>query len=128
VKKEYQLFLLGCCVIAAFNGLSSIVSKTFSFNYAFLASISFLIYALFGYMVTKVTTIKKGVTCAAALGVFDATIGWIISILLKADTGNIPNNIPSTGRWLFTAILVIMFAALAGLMGGALMHLQKSDN
>ncbi|MGN6638911.1 MAG: hypothetical protein ACTHJ8_08360, partial [Mucilaginibacter sp.] len=50
-------------------------------------------------------------------GLFDSTIGWEISKLLKANTGGIEND-PTIIVWITTIIFVTGLAAICGLIGG----------
>ena len=119
MKVKYKLFLIGFFIIGVFDTLTSLASKQFDFNYTYLASGSFVIYFIFGFWATKEMNLKVGVLIAATIGFFDSTVGWGISIFLKANTGNIKND-PSIAVWIISAILVTGLAAICGLVGGRL--------
>jgi hypothetical protein len=119
MKQEYKIVLIGCLTIGLFDTLTSIASKQFNFSYSLLAGISFIIYCVFGFLGAKQRNLKTGVLIAAAVGLFDSTVGWEISMLLKANTGNLKND-PTIGVWITTAIFVTGLAALCGLVGGGL--------
>ena len=82
MRREYKILLIGCLTIGVFDALSSIASKQFNFNYALLAAISFIIYCAFGFWGSKKNNLGTGVLIAAAIGLFDSTIGWEISMFL----------------------------------------------
>jgi len=124
MKPFYKTLLSGCLTIGFFDVLSSLVSRQFNFNYTYLAPGSFIIYCVFGFWGTKKINLKTGVFIAAAIGLFDSTIGWKISMLLKANTGNLDNN-PSAGIWIITAVFLTGLAALCGLIGGGLAKALK---
>jgi flagellar biosynthesis protein FliR len=124
MKSTYKLLLIGCLTIGIFDSLASIASKQFNFNYVFLAAFSFIIYGTFGFIGTRKNYLKAGVSIAAAIGFFDSTIGWEISMLLEANTGKL-NNDPSAGAWIVTVIFVTASAALTGLIGAWLAKLTK---
>ncbi|MES2275729.1 MAG: hypothetical protein V4592_06890 [Bacteroidota bacterium] len=124
MKREYRLLLIGFLVIALWDSISSIASRQFNFNYALAAAISFFIYGVFGFIDSKGKSLKIGVKIAAALGLFDATVGWLISTLLKANTGNTVIEITPV-LWIITAIMVTASAALCGLIGAWLASLDK---
>lgn len=63
--------------------------------------------------------LKTGVLTAAAVGFFDSTVGWEISMFLKANTGNFKND-PTIPIWIITIIFVTGLAAVCGLIGGAI--------
>jgi hypothetical protein len=127
MKLEYKIALIGCLAIGLFDTLDSIASREFNFTYTLLASISPIIYCAFSFWGTKQRNLRTGVLIAAAIGLFDSTIGWEISMLLKANTGNFKNN-PTIGIWIVTTIFVTSLAALCGLIGGGLAKLLKRKN
>jgi hypothetical protein len=119
LKKEIKILLTGCLIIALFDTIGAIASRHLTFNYTLLAAVSFLIYAVFGFIATRFNNIKSGALTAAAIGFFDSTIGWKMAMLLKANTGSIKND-PSVPVWIITIILVTAFAAICGFIGGGL--------
>lgn len=122
MKLEYKILLLGLLAITLTDILGSICSRQWSFNASLLAPISSIIYGTCGFWGTKEKKIKTGILIAAVTGFFDSTIGWEISILLKANTGNIKND-PTMPVWITTIIFVTSLAALCGLIGGGLAKL-----
>ena len=122
MKPEQIILLTGCLIVFMLDALTSIASRRFNFNYARLAPISFIIYILIGFAGTRVADQGTGIILAAAIGFFDATIGWKTSMLLKANTGDIDNN-PSISRWISTAVFVTILAALCGFAGSELSRL-----
>lgn len=127
MKLEYKLLLIGFLTIGIFDALSSIASNQFNFNYIYLALGSFIIYCFFGFLGTKEINLKVGVFVATATGFFDSTVGWKISMLLKANTGTIKNN-PTILMWSITIIFVTCLAALCGLTGGWLARVNKKKS
>jgi hypothetical protein len=119
MKPEYKILLIGIFTIALFDTLGSIASRQFNFNYAFLAPVSFIIYGVFAFFAAKKKDLITGLFVATAMGLFDATFGWEISILLRANTGGL-NNSPTRAEWIGAAMFVVLFAALVGLIGAGL--------
>lgn len=117
MKYEYKLLLTGLFTIGAFDAITSIASRQFNFNYIYLALGSFIIYCILGFWGTKKINLKTGILIATANGFFDSTVGWEISMLLKANTGNIKNE-PTLLLWIITIIFVTCLAAICGLIGG----------
>jgi len=124
MKREYKMLLIGCFTIALFDTLGAIASKQINFNYTVLAVISFIIYGTFAFWAAKEKNLGTGVLIAAAIGLFDSTAGWEISILLKANTGNLKSD-PTVIVWIMTAIFVTGLAALCGLIGGGAAKIIK---
>ncbi len=118
--KPIQIILLaGCTAVFLLDALFSIASRRFNFNYARLAPLSFIIYTAIGFLGTRAVDQTSGIIVAAAVGFFDATAGWKISMVLNANTGNVDNN-PSVSRWIFTAIFVTLLAAICGFVGSVI--------
>ncbi|MBK9535928.1 MAG: hypothetical protein IPO10_12290 [Flavobacteriales bacterium] len=84
-----------------------------------MSLISFIIYGTTAFIATRQRDIKTGMIYAAILGLFDTTVGWKISMLLDANTGDIENQ-ATRGLWIITAIIGTGVAALFGLLGSGL--------
>ncbi|MCX2746158.1 hypothetical protein OO013_19925 [Mangrovivirga sp. M17] len=127
MKQEYKILLIGLLAVGLLDTLGSIASRQLDFNYSFLSPISFIIYGTTAFLSARQKDLKTGVLFAAILGFFDSTIGWKLSLLLDANTGDI-NNQASTGLWIIITILMTGFAALAGLIGGGLTRIIKKKS
>ncbi|WP_259065688.1 hypothetical protein HDF24_02565 [Mucilaginibacter sp. X4EP1] len=117
MKPEYRILLLAIIITAAFDTAGSIASRQFNFNYALLTLGSFIIYGAFAFIATAKKDLITGVATATAIGLFDATIGWRLSVILHANTGGLNNN-PTVEVWIGTAMFVIISAAIIGLIAG----------
>jgi hypothetical protein len=106
------------------DALGAIASRRFNFNYARLAPLSFIIYAAIGLIGTVEADQDTGIILAAAIGFFDATIGWKTCMVLKANTGKADNN-PTVSRWIITAIFVTLLAAVCGVVGSELSNVFR---
>lgn len=115
MRKTLNILLFSIVAICFVDTIGSIASRKFAFNYSYLSMISFLIYALTSFVITKLVNFKMGVLGASILGLFDSTIGWKISILLSCNSSMIPRTITI---WIITIIIVTLMAAFAGLIGG----------
>lgn len=116
LKNGSSIFLLGVLLVTLLDSLGAIASRTFDFKYSNLSTVSTLLYLLIAFLITKKTDIKTGVIFSGLLGLFDATIGWKISMLLKANVGNLKTEI-NIGVWMIMAILMALFASIIGLIG-----------
>jgi hypothetical protein len=124
MQRIYKILLIGLLTIGLFDTFGSIASRQFDLSYTIFAPVSFLIYAFFGFMAAKESGLKTGVLVSAAVGLFDSTIGWKISMLLNANTGDIKIRL-TVLLWVITVILVTGTAALCGLIGGGLAVIIK---
>ena len=116
LKNGSSIFLLGVLLVTLLDSLGAIASRTFDFKYSNLSTVSTLLYLLIAFLITKKTDIKTGVIFSGLLGLFDATIGWKISMLLKANVGNLKTEI-NIVVWMIMAILMALFASIIGLIG-----------
>lgn len=116
LKNGSSIFLLGVLLVTLLDSLGAIASRNFDFKYSNLSTVSTLLYLLIAFLITKKTDIKTGVIFSGLLGLFDATIGWKISMLLKANVGNLKTEI-NIGVWMIMAILMALFASIIGLIG-----------
>lgn len=119
MKPEYKILLTGLLTICLFDALGSIASRQFNFNFALLSPVSFIIYGTFGFIAAKNKNLITGVATATAIGLFDATIGWGISILLIGNAAS-PGNKPVPALLIGSAMFVIISAAIVGLIAGGL--------
>jgi hypothetical protein len=124
MKKKYKYLLVACLAVALVDAIGSFASRVFNFNYILIWPASVLVYAILGFILTKIENIKASVCLTALLGVFDATVGWEISILLKANTSNM-NNQPTLQQWAITIIAVALYGAFVGLISGGIAKLFR---
>lgn len=127
MKQHYKTLLIGILAVGLLDTIGSIASRQLDFNYSLLSPVSFLIYGTTAFIATRRKDLKTGVFFAAILGLFDSTIGWKLSMLLDANTGGFAIEV-TTGLWIMTAVLVIGFSALVGLLGGALAGIVKKKD
>lgn len=124
---KYQHLCIACLVIALVDALGSIASRQFSFNYAMIWPASILVYSALGYRLTQVGNLKTSVWLTSLLGIFDATFGWKISMLLNANTGNVSNH-PTLQIWAITILFVGLYGAILGLISGGVAKLFNKRN
>ena len=116
MKKPLSIFLAGILAVTLLDSLGAIASRQLSFNYSLLSVVSFIVYIGFAFLLTRQADKKTTIILTGLLGLFDATIGWKLSELLGANTGE--NNIEITTTILITtAIFMTLFASLLGLLG-----------
>ena len=116
LKNGSSIFLLGVLLVTLLDSLGAIASRNFDFKYSNLSTVSSLLYLLIAFLIAKKTDIKTGVIFSGLLGLFDATIGWKISMLLKANIGNSKTEI-NILVWIIMAILMTVFASVIGFIG-----------
>ena len=117
MKKALSTILIGFLLIVLIDSIGSIVSRKMNFNYGYLFLFSSAIYIAIPFLIRKRVDKKAAIISAALLGLFDATIGWKISILLKANTGSTKLEIITPAVFIITIIFVTLTSTLFGLFG-----------
>ncbi len=85
MKDAFSIIILAIIAIVLLDSFGSIASRYFEFKYSNLAILSFAIYVSTSFFITKKVDWKIAIATTAILGIFDATIGWKISTMLKAN-------------------------------------------
>ncbi|HLK29271.1 MAG TPA: hypothetical protein VKT28_11890 [Puia sp.] len=116
MKKALPTILIGFLLIALLDSIGSIASRHLSFSYGYLLPFSFLIYTAIPFFVAKRCDKKTSVISGGLLGLFDATIGWKISIMLHANSGDSNINI-TPPIFIIVAVIVTLTGILFGLLG-----------
>lgn len=116
MKKALPTLLIGVVAVTLLDSLGAIASRQMAFNYSYLSVISFIIYVAIAFFIARRTDKKTAIIYVGLLGLYDATIGWKLSMLLQENTGNMTVEITSTVL-ITTAIFMTLFAALLGLLG-----------
>lgn len=117
MKQEYKLLLIALITILMVDAIGSLASRQFKFNYAYIGPISFFIYLALGFIVAKRRNLLIGTLLTGLLGLFDATAGWKVSLILNANVGKL-NNHPNTQQWVTTVIAVTIYGLIVRLIGG----------
>ncbi|WP_148115051.1 hypothetical protein [Chryseotalea sanaruensis] len=65
--------------------LGSISSRKLNYKYVYLTPISFLVYFWLGYRGHSISTLPWTLIIVCLTGIYDGTIGWKLSIILKAN-------------------------------------------
>jgi hypothetical protein len=116
MKEVTGKILNGLIAILFLDILGSIASNRLGFNYSLLSPISFSVYSAVGFSVAKHSNKKTAVVSTAILGLFDATVGWWVSIVLQANTGAL-NKETTMDNVLGTIISMSLIASSFGLLG-----------
>jgi hypothetical protein len=113
-----RLVSWGALAIVAFDLLASVASRTIGFRYSYATVGSWLIYAVFGFMIGRRANVGAAALGVAIIAVVEATIGWAVS--WAVGPGRLPNGIPSIGALTITVALVAATGAIIGALAGAL--------
>lgn len=84
-----------------------------------------MIYCAIGFLTTKEKGLRKGVLYTTIMGLFDSTVGWVITILLEANTGKTNIQPYSFKIFIIGLIIMLIIASLLGLISGGVALLMK---
>jgi thiamine transporter ThiT len=74
--------LITILIIAGFDTVASMISRSFHYDFSSFAWGSFLIYLAIGYWGARRCGVKYGMSLGALAGLVDSTIGWFISRMI----------------------------------------------
>jgi hypothetical protein len=88
LSKLFQLFCFGLLAVTMIDTLGSISSRKMNYKYAYLTPLSFFAYGVIGYSGYHLATLTWTLLIACIIGIYDGTIGWRLSVILKANFGD----------------------------------------
>ncbi|MCV9387854.1 hypothetical protein [Reichenbachiella ulvae] len=112
--------ILGVLATAVYDSLGVIVSENWEFDYSLLKWGSYLIWVLVGgFTFYRTQSWFKPPLFGAAVGFFDSTVGWLISIKMHANVAI--SDFEMTWEILFYTITYLTFkSAFYALLGAVL--------
>lgn len=116
MRKVLPIILIGFLLILLLDTIGSIISRQMNFEYGYLLPFSLIIYIAIPFIIAKRADRKIAVILGGLLGLFDATIGWKLSMLLHANTGSNKLNL-TPAVFITTIIFVTLSGTLLGLLG-----------
>ena len=114
-----SFILMGIVLITLLDTFGAMASRRLKFNYGLLSPVSFSIYTLVGYLVSRHNALDIALACNILIGMFDAIIGWNVSMKLKANTGGAEEQlfeVTEGQRTLMMAVIGSVFAVIGYMM------------
>jgi len=111
----------GLLTITLVDVLGSITSRKLTYKYVYLTPVSLIIYGLIGYVGYQIGSLMWTLLIAGIIGIYDGTIGWRLSIVLKAnfgDKGEQAGNLTLSSRITGMAIVSCVFGLLGFVIAG----------
>ena len=102
------IIFFGILLVTLINSLGSVVSRRFNFNYGWFIIFSILIYTLIPYYLAKKTSFEIAFIANCLIGIYDATIGHKISIILKANIGASKDDDPKITLTIRLIIMILL--------------------
>lgn len=116
ISEGIKYFLIGLMLITSIDILGAIASNKFNFKYAYLISLSVLIYVFVGFIISKWFNIEVTFFVCAILGLFDGSVGIRLAIILKANMNLQENQIKKLKSYK-TALNMALIGGALGILG-----------
>ena len=113
--------LAGVILIALLNTTGAVASRKLKFNYGLLSPISFAIYTLIGFLISKDKPMDVALACNVLIGLFEATGGYYLLMKLKANTGKTEEQLVVMTEGQRT-ILMTVIAGVFAIIGYMIAH------
>jgi len=111
--------LITILIIAGFDAVAAMISRSFHYDFSSFAWVSFLIYLAVGYWGAHRCGAKYGMLLGASAGLVDSTIGWFISRVIGPFIETpIPTLTPAVVA--STIVAVTAMGLVFGLIGAGL--------
>jgi hypothetical protein len=114
--------VIGVIAIVAFDAATAFAAREIGFPYARAIFGSYAIYFTIGLLAARTeapSPVRSAIAAAAAAGLADASLGWAVSWAL--GPGRLPQGaILTPGKWLATAVFVVIVAGAIGAVGGGI--------
>jgi len=107
------LGLLGIVIIAT---VGAALSRKLNFKYSYLSIFSAILYIILAYLICKIADLKTALIVNGLLGLFDSTVGFLLSIKFQSNSGYTKEQ--STNMMgLKTSFAILIFALTFTLVG-----------
>jgi hypothetical protein len=106
-------FCIGLVCITLIDTVGAIASRKLNFKYVYLSILSFLVYIFIGYIISKQYNLTTAIYINGILGFYDGTIGFWLSIKLKANNGlriEQSQNVLGLQTGIIMTVVAIIFA------------------
>jgi hypothetical protein len=84
-ENTISFLILGLSIVTVIDTVGAIASRYFRFNYGYLSIFSFSVYFLIGYLASTQSNLNIVLLVSVIVGIYDATVGWKLCLLLKAN-------------------------------------------
>ncbi|GEM_PF-1605272 len=128
--KPYNKFLeRGIIGVTIVDIVGSLLSRWLNFDYGWFSIFSAAIYIGMAYLIARKQNLKTTLWSTIKLALYDTTIGFMLSLLLKADTGYDDKLYKlDLAGWLILIIVWALLSNVLGLIGYKLAIWRKKSN
>lgn len=111
--------IVGIFSITLLNTAGAAASRRFNFNYGLLSPVSFAIYTIVGYFISKSNPIDIAICCNILVAMFDATAGWYLAAKLNVNIGGAEEQLiemTEEKRMIAATLIASVFGVIAYMM------------
>jgi len=119
VNKKYKIWLVGAAVVLFLNIVCVIVCTMHYPHFRSLLPLDMLLYFVIAYEAAKQWDFKVAVTLTTILGIFDAAVGCLVSVLFDLKSSEFPYKMNLT-TWLFSTLVMIAVSTFIALLASGL--------
>lgn len=116
------LLVIGLASITLIDTVGAIASRKLNFKYIYLSALSFSVYIIIGYLISKQYGLTAALFINGILELYDGTIGLYLSLILKANNGMDDEQIQKM-LGINSAIVMIIMSIPFTLIGYGLAHI-----
>lgn len=126
-KSHKKILEQGIFIVTLLDVIGSLLSRWLNIDYGWFSIPSVTVYIGMSYLIARKQNLKTTLSSVTKLALYDATIGFILSLLLEANVGGFEKDIYKLGiiGWIFVIILVAIIANVLGLIGYVLALRRK---
>ena len=120
---KLKIAVLGSLAVVTFDAAASLASRVLNFPYTSASIGSYIIYAAVGFLAWRIGGFRLAALTGAVLGLVDASAGWAVSEVLKANAP--PTQELTPMLWVIIAITVMITATICSLSGAVVARLLR---
>lgn len=116
---QIVILTTGLAAVTLIDTAGAVLSRVLQFRYTYLSALSFLVYIGIGFWGTKFLNPNSAITTAIVVGVYDATVGFRMSIRLKANIGITQEEVKKVSG-IYSIVVMVILAVFFSTIGYAL--------
>ena len=116
---QIVILITGLAAVTLIDTAGAVLSRALQFRYSYLSVLSFLVYIGIGFWGTKFSSPNSAITTAIVVGVYDATVGFWMSIRLKANVGITQEEVKKVSG-IYSIVVMVILAVFFSTIGYAL--------
>lgn len=109
------LFAIPLLAVTLIDTIGAVASRRLQFNYAYLSILTLAVYAMLGYYGAGAATNKMVLLASVIVGAYDATVGFKLSKICKANFGRFEKDTKKVGYGYALVTMIIIAPLFSGI-------------